>query len=517
MRVQNSLRNITMGLITQLVVVLLGFLCRKTFLDSLGADYLGVNGLLLNVLSVLSLVEGGIGGNIVYHLYKPLAEHDEEKIIALVQLYKRLYAGIAIIVFLLSLGLYPFLGMVVDKSSIIPNLTIVYFIFVARNVISYLNSHKRGLINADQKGYLLSKYDLIFNVITTVIKIIVLQFTRNYILYLLIDLISFIINLLWCNNLIRKYYPFILTRKKYKVNQSVKSNLIKNFKALILHNIGGYCVNGTDNLLISGLVNMKAVGLYSNYTLIINQISGLINPIIGGVGASIGNLIAIESRKKSYEIFNVINLINFWIYSVVIIILYNLLEPFITWWIGEEYLLSHFVFVVILLNFYLGGMRNPILTFKAKAAIFDQDKYFPLIESVLNLGISFLLVKYFGLAGIFLGTSISTITIPFWTQPKLVYNVLFERSVLIYFKKYFYYFSLMILAGIITTYCCSFVQIEGFISLIIKGIICIVIPNILYILLFSKTNEFKYIVSVLLPYVERYIPRKYLNRLNITN
>ncbi|CUO28003.1 Uncharacterised protein [Turicibacter sanguinis] len=517
MRVQNSLKNIAMGMITQIVVVLLGFLCRKTFLDSLGADYLGINGLLLNVLSVLSLVEGGIGGNIVYHLYKPLAERDEEKVTALIQLYKKLYAGIAVIVFLLSLGLYPFLGMVVDKSSPIPELTIVYFIFVTRNVISYLNSHKRGLINADQKGYLLSKYDLIFNVITTIMKIIVLQFTRNYILYLLIDLISFAISLLWCNKLIRKYYSYILTYKKYKVDQSVKSNLVLNFKAIMFHNIGGYLVTGTDNLLISGLVNMKSVGLYSNYTLIIGQLSGLLSPIIGGLGASIGNLIAVEGSEKNYEIFNVINLVNFWIYSFVTIVLYNLLEPFITWWIGEEYLLSNFVLIIILLNFYIGAMRGPVLNFKTKGAIFDQDKYCPLIEAIINLGASFILVKYFGLVGVFLGTTVSTLVIPFWTQPKLVYNILFERSVLIYFKRYFYYLILMILAGITTTYCCELVKINGFISLIIKGIICTIIPNILYLLLFLKTDEFKYIVSALLPYVRRYIPQKYLSKLVTLN
>lgn len=518
MRIQNSLKNISMGILTQIVVVLLGFLCRKTFLDSLGADYLGVNGLLVNILSMLSLVEGGIGANIVYHLYKPLAERDEEKIIALMQLYKKLYTGIAILVLFLSLGLYPFLGMVVDKSSTIPELTIVYFIFVARNVLSYLNSHKRALINADQKGYLLSKYDLIFNVITTFTKIGVLQFTQNYILYLIIDLISFVISLLWCNKLIRKYYSYILTNKKYTVDKTIKSNLVLNCKAIILHNIGGYCVNGTDNLLISGLVNMKSVGLYSNYTLIINQLSGLLSPIIGGVGASIGNLIAIESNEKNYEIFNVVNLVTFWIYSIVTIVLYNLLEPFISWWIGKDYLLSHFVLIVILLNFYLGAMRNPILTFKSKGAIFAQDKYFPLIEAVINLGSSLILVKYFGLAGIFLGTTVSTLVIPFWTQPKLVYNILFEKSVFIYFRKYFYYFFLMILIGLGTTFSCSFVQLEGFIALIIKGLICTILPNIFYLLFFYKTTEFKYILSTVLPFLKPLIPKKYLNKIiTLTN
>ena len=238
--------------------------------------------------------------------------------------------------------------------------------------------------------------------------------------------------------------------------------------------------------------------MYSNYTMIINQLSGLLSPIINGIGASIGNLIAVESKEKNYEIFNVLNLVTFWIYSIVTIILYNLLEPFITWWIGDDYLLSHFVFIVVLFNFYLAGMRNPILIFKSKGAIFVPDKYFPLVEAVINLSASLILVKYFGLVGIFLGTTLSTLVIPFWTQPKLVYNILFEKSVLPYFGIYIYYFCLMMVIGFLTTFCCSLIHLDGFLALVLKGFICTILPNVFYLFVFCRTKEFKYILSVLL-------------------
>lgn len=498
MRTKNSIKNIYISILTQIIITLLGFVSRKVFLDSLGTEYLGVNGLLSNVLSMLSLVEGGIGTSIVYNLYKPLAENDEPRIIALVQLYKKLYGILAIVIFGLSLTLYPFLGILMKDGTTIVSINIIYFIFVFKNMISYLNAHKWSLINADQKGYVLAKYNLIFSVLTTISKIIVLILTNNYILFLLIEAFIFIIQNLWNGKIVNERYPYIKTKNKYSVEKDVKNNLITNVKALFLHNIGSYCVFGTDNILISAFISVKAVGLYSNYTMIISQLSSLLSPILNGIGASVGNLIATESKEKSYQVFNVTYFINFWIYGIFTIFLYNLLEPFINWWLGNGLLLDKLTFIIILINFYISGMRSSIITFKSKAGIFNNDKYVPLIESAINLGSSILLVRYFGLAGIFMGTTISTIVLPLWIQAKLVYNNVFDKSVVEYFRKYFLYIGITIIIGVITTCICNIITINGFIGLIIKGGVCVIVPNLILILIFYKTVEFKYILNIII-------------------
>lgn len=500
MRTKNSIKNIYISILTQVIITILGFISRKVFIDNLGAEYLGVNGLLSNVLSMLSLVEGGIGVSIVYNLYKPLAEKDEPKIIALVQLYKKLYGLLAIVIFLLSLTLYPFLGILMKDASEVKFINIIYFIFVGKNMISYLNAHKWSLINADQKGYILAKYNLIFNVLTTIVKIIVLIITKNYILFLLIETAIFIIQNLWNGKVVNKRYEYIKTKKKYYLEKDIKESLITNVKALFLHNVGSYCVFGTDNVLISSFISLKTVGLYSNYTMIIGQLSSLLSPILGGIGASVGNLIATESKEKNYEVFKVAMLVNFWIYSFCAIFLFNLIEPFINWWLGEGLLLDKLTLIVILINFYTTGMRSSITTFKSKAGIFKEDKYVPLIEAGINLAASIILVKYFGLAGIFMGTTISTITIPLWTQSKLVYNKVFNKSVIEYFKNYLFYIGLTISAGVLTTFTCNRLFIfEGFTSLIFKGLICVTIPNILYLIVFFKSNELRYLFNIFKP------------------
>lgn len=498
MRVKNSIKNIYISIFTQLIITLLGFISRRVFISSLGSEYLGVNGLLTNVLSMLSLVEGGIGTSIVYNLYKPLAEDDKPRVVALIQLYKKTYAILAIIVFVLSMALYPFLGVLVKQSEGISYLPIVYFLFVFKNIVSYLNAHKWSLINADQKGYVLARYNLLFNVITTIAKIVVLATTQNYVLYLVIEVLIFLVQNIWNGKVVNERYPYIKVKEKFEVDKDTKETMKENVKAMFLHNVGGYCVFGTDNILISALVNLKTVGLYSNYTMVINQLKGLLIPIIDGIGASVGNLIATESKEKSYEIFNIVYLINFWIYGFCSIILFNLLEPFIDFWLGKGLLLDKFTFVIILLNFYISGLRSSIITFKTKGGIFRNDKYVPIIESVINLVASIILAKNYGLVGIFLGTTVSTLAIPFWLQPKLVYNNVFNRPVLEYFTKYFKYLFITLFAGAITTMLCNHINISHiFMELVIKGILGTISVNVIFLVVFFRTKEMKYIFTLL--------------------
>ena len=516
MRTKNSIKNISITIFTQVIITLLGFISRKIFLNILGSEYLGINGFLTNVLSMLSLVEGGIGTSITYNLYKPLAEDDKKRVIALVQLYKKIYGILGCFIFLLSLTLYPFLGIFIRDSNDIQFIGVIYFIFVMKNIISYVNAHKWSLINADQKGYVISKYNLMFNIITTISKIIVLITTNSYIIYLIIELSIFIIQNVWNGNIVNKRYPYIKERLKYDIDTEIRNNLITNVKALFLHKVGGYCVFGTDNILISSLISIKLVGLYSNYTMIMSQLSSLLNPIINGIGASVGNLIASESKEKSYDVFQVVYMINFWIYSFCVIFLFNLIEPFINWWLGEGLLLGKTTLIIILINFYISGMRSSINTFKEKAGIFKEDKYYPIIEAIINLVVSIILAKKIGIVGIFLGTTISTISVPLWKQSKLVYNKVFNKSVIGYFYKYFLYILLTIVVGVITTLICNYIVNTGFISLIIKVIICVIIPNLIYIVIFFKTKEFKYIVSLIKSVVNNlksvYIKQLYKNR-----
>lgn len=492
------MKNIGISIFSQVIIILLGFVSRKVFLDSLGTEYLGVNGLLTNVLSAMVLIEGGMGISIVYNLYKPLADNDEEKIIALVQLYKKVYMLLATIVLLICCAMYPFLNILMKSSEGVKGITIVYIIFVIKSVLSYIYSYKWVLINADQRGYVLAKNNLIFQVISMVGKIAILMITNNYILYLLLELGLFIIQNIVNSKIVDKRYPYIKTKKKYAIDKYIKDNINKNVKAMFIQNIGSYAIFSTDNIIISAFINVKSVGLYSNYSMVMGQLASLLTPVIGGISNGVGNLIATEDNNKTYSIFKVVNFVAFWIYSLCSIFLFVLLEPFIDWWLGEGYLLSKITFLILLINFYMSGMRSVVNIFKSKAGMFAHDKYAPIVEGIINIVASIFFIKYLGLAGVFLGTTVSFIAISFWNQPRIIYKELFRESVLSYFKKYVFYLLITIGIGFITSSICNFV-ISGysFISLVIRGLICLILPNSIYLILFHKTTEFKYLLNSL--------------------
>ncbi|WP_342432774.1 oligosaccharide flippase family protein [Neobacillus sp. FSL H8-0543] len=498
MRSINSIKNIAISISTQLIIILLGFISRKVFLDSLGTEYLGVNGVLTNVLGMLALIEGGIGASITYYLYKPLADKDKPKIIALVQLFKKAYTILAIVTFILSLLFYPFLDTILKGSESVSYIHLAYFIFVTKNIISYLNAHRVALIVADQKEYVLTRINILFHILATLLKIIVLLLTQNYLLFLLIELVINLIQAIINSRIVEKRYKYIKTRDKYFITKSEKDELIKSIKALFFHNLGTYAVFGTDNILISTFMGVVTVGLYSNYIMIIGQLGSLLTPILGGITASIGNLIASEDEDKKYSVFKMIYLINFWLYSIGAIFLYNLLEPFLNFWIGEGYLLDSLTFTVLLINFYITGMRRSIITFKQTGGIFVQDKYMPLIEATINLVVSIILLKYLGLAGIFIGTTISTLSTVFWNAPRLVYKHIFNRGVRSYFQTYLFYSIITLFSCFITTQICDALVIEnGLMSLVVKGIVCLTIPNLIYLGVFYKKSEFLQIRNVL--------------------
>ncbi|MGL4669998.1 MAG: lipopolysaccharide biosynthesis protein, partial [Cetobacterium sp.] len=357
---------------------------------------------------------------------------------------------------------------------------------------------KFSLLNADQKNYMIVKRNLIYQLLLSIVKIIILYFYKNYIMFLLVEIFMLIIQNIDNSRVVDRIYPYIKTKDNYKIDLETKKNIIKNVKAMFLHNVGSYCVFGTDNLLISYFINVSTVGIYSNYSMLIFQVNNLAKPVFEGMGASIGNLIATESSEKNYSIFKISYMINFFINSILVICLFNLVETFIQWWLGNNLLLDKFTFIVLLINFYLTGMRASIGMFKSRAGIFHDDRFMPLLESIINLGSSIILVKYFGLAGIFMGTTLSTLSIVFWNVPRLVYKNIFKKSLYLYFKTYFLYAFLTVILCIITSEVIALMTLDNsFVSIVIKGLVSVVLPTIFYCLLFYSTLEFKYLVKIL--------------------
>ena len=495
MRVKNSIFNIVAGLGNQIIITLLSFISRTVFINSLGIAYLGINGLFTNILAMLTLAEAGIGASIMYSLYKPVADNDQVKINVLMTFYRKAYMVIALVVFLLGLSFIPFLGYVI-KDSNFEDIYLIYGIFLLNTVLPYFYVHKNTFLNVCQKGYIVTGIYSVSSIVSTCFKIGILHFTKNYILYLVMESIITIITSIFLSVTVNKMYPFLKNKVSSKLDSETKSSIIKNVKAIVLQNVGNYLVFGTDNIIISSFISVAAVGLYSNYNMLIEICRTFINQIFNNLYHSIGNLVANEDIEKVYSIYKVYMLLNFWLYSFFTIALYIMIEPFISLWLGSKFLMDKGVLMILMIIFYERGMRNSITTIKTTSGIFHEDRYAPLFQAIINLTVSIMLVQYIGIAGVFIGTLVSALAVPFWTTPYLVYKRVFNKPVRGYFFKYIYYITLGIGTYLLTSFICSYILVDDVLSLIVRAGICFSVPNLAYICIFHKTDEFKYLLKI---------------------
>ena len=208
MRIKNSLLNIGAGLGNQIIITALSFISRTVFITYLGVEYLGLNALFTSILAMLALAEAGIGSSIMYSLYKPVADDDREKISVLMKLYKNAYLVIAVVVLLLGLSLMPFLKYFIGDTQI-EHVHIIYLIFLLNTVAPYLYMHKNSFLNVCQKGYIVTGIYSISSIISTSLKIGILYYTQNFILYLLVESFITITSSIVLALIVNKKYPFL--------------------------------------------------------------------------------------------------------------------------------------------------------------------------------------------------------------------------------------------------------------------------------------------------------------------
>lgn len=503
MRKKVSFLNIVSGMISQFILILLGLISRKIFVNILGLELLGINGLFSNIISMLSLAELGIGGAIYYSLYKPLANKDHEQVMATMQLYSKLYKYIALAVGIIGLSLIPFLHVIIKENVDNTYLISIYICFLIDSVLSYILVYKKNIFSADQKSYILNIVNTLFYIIISIIQIVIIITTHNFILYLIVKIIlGFACNIIFYL-LANKMYPYLKVKEVVKLNPKDKAEIIKNAKALFIGSVAAYCVFGTDNILISIFVSITAVGLYSNYILIINIITNVVGQVFNGIRASFGNFLIKESLDKYYDLFNIIYFLSFWITSFCSVCLIVLLNPFISLWIGKNALFPFYIVLIMVVNFYLRSMTSAIETVRNSAGLYSPYpffKYWSLLEGIINLLFGIILAGFFktGVMGILLATTISTASLIF-VMPWNVYKYVFKRSIKPYCKKFFIYLLSSIFITGITLSCCSLITINNAIFvLFIRGVICLFVPNIIIILLFHKTSEFQYISNLVI-------------------
>ena len=506
-RTQKSIKNTATALAEQVVYNVLSFVCRTIFIQTLGKTYLGFSGLFSDILTLLSLAELGMGTAIIYSMYKPAADMDYPKLTGLLNLYKKVYTTLGVALSLVGLVLIPFLKYIISDIPELPELPLIYILYLFNTTGSYFFIYKKSILIVDQRSDVVSIVSIVANSLKSILQIVILLCFNDFILYLIIQLVATIGNNIALSLYVDKHYSYLKAYKNEKVDDNTKQTIFTNVKAMFVSKLSSAVVTSTDNLLISKFVSTVLLGYYSNYTLFVTMIRTVVSKIFEALTGSVGNLVATEESTKVYEVFKKIWFVNFWIVSFCCSSLFILINPFIRLWIGEGYLLDITVVFIVCLNLYMRLMRNTFITFTDTYGLFVELRVKSICEAIINLVVSLILVGpcKLGIFGILLGTLISNMTTNFWYEPYLLFVKKFHVSWFRYLGLYCKYLVVMIIpTAIIIAISSFFFKSISWINFGVEILLCCIITNLFYLLVFHKTSECQYMIDL----IKRRIMRK---------
>lgn len=507
-RVENSIKNSTWGIITQVSNILLGIVVRTFFIYNLDKAYLGVNGLFTNILTMLGMAEMGIGYTIIFNMYKPIANNDYVQIAKLMNLYKKAYSIIGIIVSIIGIALIPVLPYIIKNDSEIKDLTLIYILYLANTVSSYFFAYKYSIFSADQRDRVLQFFKLISYIIRSVLQIAVLIIFKDFILYLSIQIISTFIGNTAISIFADKCYPFLKEYKSENLSKDERKLIFTNIKATFIYKICGKILDGTDNIIISTINSVIIVGLLSNYTLITGSVELLINQVTHSLTGSVGNFIAKEKEERHEELLNKITFLNFVLYGLVFVGSMAVINTFIDLWAGQDYVLNIRIVFIHCLNIYILGMMNSIWTFRSTMGLFVYGKWRPLFSAIINLVVSICWAKEIGFVGVLLGTTFTRVVTNVWYDPLVVYKYGLKKKPYRYYFKWALYLIVCLIDIVIILLLTKLLGFTGVIAILIYGMLAVLIFTISVVVLFGKTQEFNYLINVCSKTFKKLLRRK---------
>lgn len=507
-RTNSMIKSVSWSFIGQGLGILASFIVRIVFIRMLSSTYLGLDGLFSNILTILSLSELGVGTAITYSLYKPLATKDVEKLKSLMCLFKKVYTIIGLVIFIIGFSLTPFLSFFIKEMPDIKGIEIIYMLFVTNTAVSYFFSYKRNLILADQNRHIESIYRYGFYICMNFLQIIYLFISKDYFGYLIIQVIMTILSNWAISQKANQMYPFLTEKNIKKLPKKDTKEIVRNTKALMMQKVGSVVVNSTDNIILSKYVSLAAVGLYSNYHLVIYALFMIINQLYTSLTPGIGNFWVDQDESRRIEIFKKSNFLTFWISYICSICLIVLFNDFVTMFAGVEYLFAFDVVFIIVFNFYFTTMRKVIISFREASGIFYQDRYRTVFEAICNLIVSILLAIKLGTIGVFIGTAISYFILPFWIEVYTLYKEGLKEKVSKYYFDYFGKMLLTLLVGGLLYYSMTFIKGPILLIFILKCFICLCLPNLIFYLIYRNREEFKYFKNLVLDIMKKIFLRR---------
>ena len=437
-RTKRTLQNSRMSLVLFLVQIFVGFYSRKIFLDYLGAEVLGLNTTLGNILSFMNLAELGIGIAMATSLYKPIHENNQETICEIITVQGWLYRRVALFIACAAIGVMALLPFIFPNTEC--GLLYVYAsfaVFLFGTLTSYWWNYRQVLISADQKNYRLQPWMHAVRYAVMGMQIFFLCVVDCGIWgWLFWTFIGNVVTVFVINAVLKKEYPWLhKSRVKGRELLNKYHHLIVMTKQLFVHKLATFVLEQTTPLIIYAYVSLSIVTHYANYMIIVGYVATSVGVVFAGMWASIGSLVAENNKRHTLEVFWELLSSRLWIAALACYAIYLFVSPFICLWIGKSYLLNEHTLLLILVGAFIRLSRSIIDSFKDAYQLF-ADVWAPAVEAIINLGGSILFGYLWGLNGILFGSNLSLVLIVLLWKPYYLFRQGFNTSSLIYYAQY---------------------------------------------------------------------------------
>lgn len=482
-RTKNAKRNILWGFVNKIFSILLPFLTRTFLIQTIGAEYLGLDSLFTSVLQILNLSELGFGSAIVFSMYEPLANGRKDEICALLNFFRKVYLYIGLFILLIGFAIIPFLGSLIKGS--IPsdiNLVIIYFVFLSNTVLSYLlYGYKNSILNASQRVDVISNCASVTKGILAIGQGVVLYLTRNYYYFVFLLPLCTIMN-----NFLIYYYSNKLF-PQYKCEGNISQDTVQKIKKRVMGLFATkFCAgmrNSVETISVSSFIGLSATAIYSNYYMTVAALTSICSVLASSILAGVGNCVVTESKDYNYSKMRMFDFTYLWICGVACTLFAVLLQPFMQWWVGEELMYSDYMALLFPLYFYSLRVGDIKGVYQDATGLWWENRYRAIIEIVMIVILNLILVRIVGAAGVVIATVFSMIVVNIGFGTHLLFKYYFKNNRLKeYYIDHIKYFLATLLSIIITLGIFKMLVLPFMIKLIVGVLISIVLPNILYLI-----------------------------------
>lgn len=496
-RTKNATRNIFFGTVLKLYQIIIPFLMRTAMLYLLGVEYLGLNSLFTSVLQVLNLAELGVGSAMVYSMYKPIADKDKEAVCALLKLYKKYYFLIGLVIAVSGISLTPAIPKLIRGD--IPeelNVYLLYLFNLAATVMTYwLFAYKNSLLQAHQRSDVSSKVTIITTTVQYSLQLFVLWAFQDYYLYVLVMLATQVITNIVTAIAVSKMYPQY--SPKGELSRVAVNAINQRIKDLFTAKLGATVVNSADTVVISAFMGLKVLAMYQNYYFIMSAVMGLLTIVFSSCLAGVGNSMITESLGKNYNDFRVITFLMNWIVTVCMCCFATMYQPFIKLWAGYEYTFDMTVVALFCVYFYLVIIQQIIGMYKDAAGIWHQDRFRPLVASLVNLILNLSLVRWWGIYAIIASTIVSYIVVAMPWMISNVFKYVFKRDWKKYTAELIIYFVVACAISAACYFACDWTERLGLvIQMVLNALICVALSNIILIIVYRKNQYYNQMIDL---------------------